>query len=130
MKIQRIVVGMSLACGIVGPVQAKTLLSGPVYGGLGQTHVACVVVNAGTAPIHFVTTELLGQYVAPLPLNYNDCRVSLLPGAICSFQAATLDHQATACKVSIMEAKTNVRGTMMALSPVPTNANLSAADLR
>src|ERR1043166_4256670 len=99
MKIQRIVVGMSLACGIVGPVQAKTLLSGPVYGGLGQAHVAGVVVNAGTAPIHFVTTELLGQYVAPLPLTYNDCRVSLLPGAICSFQAATLDHQATACKV-------------------------------
>ena len=130
MRVRRILAGMVVACGIVGTVQADTLISGPVYGGLGQTHVACVVVNAGTAPIHFVTTELLGQYVAPLPLNYNDCRVSLLPGAICSFQAATLDHQATACKVSIVEAKTNVRGTMMALSPVPTNANVSEADLR
>ena len=130
MRVRRILAGMVVACGIVGTVQADTLISGPVYGGLGQNHVACVVINAGTAPIHFVATELLGQYVAPLLLNYNDCRASLLPGAICSFQAATLDHQATACKVSIAEAKTNVRGTMMALNPMPTNANLSEADLR
>jgi hypothetical protein len=130
MRIQRVLGGIVVACGLAGSVQADTLLSGPVYGGLDQDHVACQVVNAGTAPITFVTTDLLGQYVSPLPLNYNDCLGRpLLPGAICSFQAATVDHQATACKVIIREAKTNVRGTMVALSG-PDNVNLSEADLR
>ena len=140
MKIQRILGGIVMACGMVGTVQAGTLTSGPVYGGESQDHVACVVVNVGAAPITFVKTELIGQFVNPLPTNFNDCLGSLLlPGAICSFQAATVDHQGVACKVIILEDKKNVRGTMMALSPVlgvqgedhlPANSNLSESDLR
>jgi hypothetical protein len=117
--------GIALACGMAGTVQAATILaSGPVYGGPSQQQVACEVVNVGTTPITFVKTELLGQFQAPLPLNFNDCidgnGASLEPNATCNFQAAA-GNQATACKVIILEAKTNVRGTTVALSPRMTS---------
>ena len=75
--------GVALACGMVGTVEAaSSLASGPVSGGNSQQQVACTVVNAGTAPIHFIKTELVGQFKAPLDQNFNDCtnRESLLPG--------------------------------------------------
>ena len=139
MRIQRLLVGLVLACGMGGTVQAATLSSGPVFGGVSQDHVACVVANVSPAPITFVKTELLGQFASPLPQNFNDCVGQLLlPGAICSFQAATVDSQAVACKVTILEVKKNIRGTMMALSPIPgtpgddhlpANSNLSESAL-
>jgi hypothetical protein len=114
-----------LMCGMAGAAEAQSLLaSGPVFGGNSQQQVACQIVNAGTSPIHFITTELLGQFKAPLDQNFNDCtnRESLLPGSTCTFQAdvnvqGTAPHQAVSCKVIIAEAKTNVRGTMVALDP-------------
>jgi len=129
--------GIALACGMAGTAEAASVLaSGPVFGGNSQQQVACEVVNAGTAPIHFVSTELLGQFKAPLDQNFNDCtnRNSLLPGATCSFQAdvntqGTAPHQAVSCKVVITEAKTNVRGTMVALDPL-LGRPLSQTDLR
>lgn len=129
--------GIALACGMAGTAKAASVLaSGPILGGESQQQVACVVVNAGTVPIHFVSTELLGQFKAPLDQNFNDCtnRGSLLPGATCSFQAdvntqGTAPHQAVSCKVVITEAKTNVRGTMVALDPL-LGRPLSQTDLR
>lgn len=119
--------GIALACGMAGTADAATLMaSGPVAGGDNQGQVACLVVNVGSAPIHFVTTQLVGQFRADLEQNFNDCtnRASLMPGATCSFQAdvnaqGTSPHQPTSCKVTISESKANasVRGTMVALDP-------------
>jgi hypothetical protein len=113
---------------------ASTLTSGPVVGGQRQQQVACVVVNLGSTPITFVTKQLVGEFKAPLTLNFNDCGATLLPGGFCSFQAnvntqGTAPHQAVSCKVVILEAKTNVRGTMVALDPAGGRP-LSETDLR
>ena len=127
--------GIVLACGMAGTAQAaSTLASGPVVGGQQQERVACVVVNLGGAPITFLTRQLVGQFKAPLTLNFSDCGATLLPGAFCSFQAnvnnqGTAPNQAASCKVVILEAKTNVRGTMVALDPAQGRP-LSQTDLR
>ena len=127
--------GIVLACGMAGTAQAaSTLASGPVFGGQQQQQVACVVVNLGGAPITFLTRQLVGQFKAPLTLNFNDCGATLGKGAFCSFQAnvntqGTAPHQAASCKVVIREAKTNVRGTMVALDPA-LGRPLSQTDLR
>ena len=115
--------GVALACGMAGTAQAaSTLASGPVVGGQDQATVACVVVNLGSTPITFLTEQLVGQFKSPLTLNFNDCGAALRAGATCSFQAnvndqGTAPNQAASCKVVILEAKTNVRGTMVALDP-------------
>ena len=127
--------GVALACGMAGTAQAaSTLASGPVFGGKQQEIVACEVVNLGSTPITFITKQLVGQFKAPLTLNFSDCGATLLPGAFCSFQAnvntqGTAPHQAASCKVVIQEAKTNVRGTMVALDPA-LGRPLSQTDLR
>jgi hypothetical protein len=127
--------GIVLACGMAGTAQADSILaSGPVFGGQQQQQVACVVVNLGSSQITFVTRELAGQYKTPLTPNFDDCQPTLKPGAFCSFQAdvnaqGTAPHQAASCKVVIVEAKTNVRGTMLALDPAKGRP-LSQTDLR
>jgi len=127
--------GVVLACGMAGTAQAaSTLASGPVFGGKQQQTVACVVVNLGSTPISFVTKQLVGQFKVPLTTNFDDCGAKLLSGATCSFQAnvndqGTAPHQAASCKVVILEAKTNVRGTMVALDPA-LGRPLSQTDLR
>jgi hypothetical protein len=127
--------GITLACGMAGTAQAASILaSGPVLGGQRQQQVACEVVNLGSTPITFVTKQLLGEFKAPLTLNFDGCGATLLPGAFCSFQAnvntqGTAPHQAASCKVVILEAKTNVRGTMVALDPA-LGRPLSQTDLR
>jgi hypothetical protein len=127
MRIQRVLAGIALACGVVGTVQADTLASGPVYGGPTQKRVACQVFNGGTTPITFVSTEISSQFLASVPLTFNNCGTALAPNRICTFQAAAND-QAFACKARVNEAKTNVRGTMAALNSAA--AALSEADLR
>jgi hypothetical protein len=131
MKLQLILTGIVLACSMAGTVQAASLLaSGVVYGGPDQTHVACEVVNMSNTPITFVKKELVGQFQAPLSLNFDDCGTALAPNRICSFQAAA-DQEAAACKVIIKQAKTDVRGTMVALTgPADSTFPLSEADLR
>ena len=127
--------GAVLACGMAGTAQAASILaSGPVVWGQEQEQVACVVVNLGSTPITFLTKQLVGQFKARLTLNFNDCGVTLLPSATCSFQAnvntqGTAPNQAVSCKVVIVEAKTNVRGTMVALDPA-LGRPLSQTDLR
>ena len=127
MKMQRLLSGIVLACGLVGTVQADTLASGPVYGGPSQNRVACQVFNAGNTPITFVSTRISSQFNASVPLTFNNCGASLAPNRICTFQATASD-QAFSCKALINEAKTNVRGTMAALNS--SNDALSEADLR
>jgi len=116
---------------MAGTVQATSLLaSGVVYGGPDQTHVACEVVNMSNTPITFVKKDLVGQFQAPLPLNFDDCGIELEPNGICTFQAAT-GSQAAACKVTINQSKTNVRGTIVALTgPAANPIPLSESDLR
>jgi hypothetical protein len=126
-RMSRLLSGIVLAGTMVGTVQAGTIASGPVYGGPRQGQVACTVVNVSSARVNFTRTQLLGQFVAPLPLNFNDCGASLEPNETCSFQAAA-GNQATSCKVSILEANTTIRATLLALSL--TNENLSEAALR
>jgi hypothetical protein len=127
--------GIVLASGMAGTAQADSILaSGPVFGGQQQAQVACVVVNLGSTPITFVTKELVGEFKAPLTQNFDDCAAKLGSGAFCSFQAnvntqGTAPHQAVSCKVVIVEAKTNVRGTMLALDPAHGRP-LSQTDLR
>ena len=129
--------GIALAFGMVGTVEAASqLASGPVFGGNSEGQVACLVVNTGSVPVHFNSTQLVGQFKGSLDQNFNDCtsRQSLVPGAMCSFQAdvnaqGTGPHQAVSCKVVITEAKTNVRGTMVALDPL-LGRPLSQTDLR
>src|SRR3954468_717005 len=80
--------GVVLACGMAGTAQAaSTLGSGPVFGGKQQQTVACVVVNLGSAPITFLTKQLVGQFKGNLTLNFSDCGATLQPGATCSIQA-------------------------------------------
>jgi hypothetical protein len=127
--------GIVLASGMTGTAQAdSTLASGPVFGGQQQQQVACVIVNLGSTPITFVTKELVGQYKASLIPNFDDCQPTLGKGAFCSFQAnvntqGTAPNQGASCKVVILEAKTNVRGTMLALDPAHGRP-LSQTDLR
>ena len=127
--------GIVLACGMAGTAQAaSTLASGPVFGGKQQKIVACEVVNLGSTPITFLTEQLVGQFKSPLTLNFNDCGAALRPGATCSFQAnvndqGTAPNQVASCKVVIREAKTNVRGTMVAIDPA-LGRPLSQTDLR
>jgi hypothetical protein len=127
--------GIVLACGMAGTAQAaSTLASGPVVGGQDQTRVACVVVNLGSTPITFQAKQLMGQFKAPLTQDFDDCHTSLRAGATCSFQAnvnnqGTAPNQPASCKVVILEAKTNVRGTMVALDPAGGRP-LSQTDLR
>src|SRR4051812_25602112 len=127
--------GIVLACGTAGTAQAaSTLASGPVLGGQQQQQVACVVVNLGSTPITFLTKQLAGQFKNPPTLNFDDCRAKLPAGATCSFQAnvnqqGTGPNQAASCKVVIREAKTNVRGTMVAIDPA-LGRPLSQTDLR
>jgi len=81
-------------------------------------------------PITFVKKELVGQYQAPLPFDFDDCGTALEPNGICTFQAAAV-RQAAACKVIINQARTNVRGTLVALTGPPGNPTpLSESDLR
>jgi hypothetical protein len=132
---KRVLSGIVLACGMAGTAQAaSTLASGPVFGGQQQAQVACAVVNLGSTPITFVKKQLVGQFKAPLTLNFDDCGATLRPSGTCSFQAnvntqGTAPNQATSCKVIIVEAKTNVRGTMVALDPA-LGRPLSQTDLR
>jgi hypothetical protein len=127
--------GIVLACGMAGTAQAaSTLASGPVFGGKQQQQVACEVVNLGSTPITFLTKQLAGQFKNPLTLDFDDCGAKLPAGATCSFQAnvntqGTAPNQAASCKVVILEAKTNVRGTMVALDPA-LGRPLSQTDLR
>jgi hypothetical protein len=127
--------GIILACGMAGTAQAaSTLASGPVVGGQDQATVACVVVNLGSTPITFLTEQLVGQFKGILTQNFNDCGAALRPGATCSFQAnvndqGTAPNQVASCKVVIREAKTNVRGTMVAIDPAKGRP-LSQTDLR
>ena len=122
--------GIVFVCGMAGVVQAATLESGVDYGGPNQTHVACEVVNMSSAPIHFVKIEVIGQYNGSLKPFYDDCGMSLGQGGVCSFQAPAV-REAAACKVIIKEAKTDVHGTMVALSdPVGDPSPLSESDLR
>ncbi|NOT57659.1 MAG: hypothetical protein HOP18_23895 [Deltaproteobacteria bacterium] len=127
MKMQRMFLGLALACGMVGTVQADTLASGTVYGGRTQTRVACQVFNAGNTPISFASTQIFSQFQAPVPQTFNNCGTALAANRICTFQAAAND-QAFSCKVQILQVKTNVRGTMTALNflAIP----LSESDLR
>ena len=114
--------GIVLACGMAGTAQAaSTLLSAPVVGGQQQARVACVLVNWGPTPITFVTKKLVGQFTALTP-DFDGCGASLGKNSTCSFQTnvnvpGAAPHQATSCKVVIVEAKTNVRGIMVALIP-------------
>ena len=127
---QLLLSGIVFVCGMAGTVQAATLTSGVVYGGPSQNHVACGVVNLSNAPITFVKTEIVGQYQGFLPLNFNNCGHELAPNSMCSFQAAAV-REAAACKVVIIQAKTDVRGTMVALGGTAGNPfPLSEADLR
>jgi len=48
--------GIVFACGMAGTVQAANLGSGPVYGGPGQSHVACQVANVGNTAITLRST--------------------------------------------------------------------------
>lgn len=124
--------GIVFVCGMAGAVQAATLESGIVYGGPSQTHVACEVVNMSNAPIHFVKKELIGQYHGTLDHEhfFDDCDTALGPNGMCTFQAAAV-REAAACKVIIKEAKTDVHGTMVALTdPVGDPFPLSESDLR
>lgn len=127
MKMQRVLSGLALACGLVGSVQADSLLaSGPVYGGPTQNHVACTIFNAGTTPITFVARVISSQSLASVPLTFNNC-TTLEPNRICTFQTAA-SNQAYSCKAFIIQATTDVRGTMVALTPA--NTVLSEAALR
>ena len=129
--------GIVLTCGMAGTAQAaSTLLSGPVLGGQQQTRVACEVVNLGSTSITFITKQLVGEFSGVLDQDFKGCGATLAPGAFCNFQAnvnnqnpPTAPHQATSCKVVILEAKTNVRGTMVALDPAGGRP-LSQTDLR
>jgi hypothetical protein len=128
--------GIVLACAMAGTVQADSLLAtGVVYGGPGMNRVACEVVNMGTTPITFLTKQLVGQFNGNLPKDFDDCFGSLVPNGICTFQAA-VGNQGVSCKVVIVQPKTNVRGTLQALSPLNnannphTSAPLSESDLR
>ena len=127
--------GIVLACGMAGTAEAaSTLASGPVLGGQQQERVACVVVNLGSTPITFLTKQLVGQFKGNLTQDFSDCGTKLRPGATCSFQAnvnnqGTAPNQAASCKVVILEAKTNVRGTMVAIDPA-LGRPLSQTDLR
>ena len=122
--------GIVFVCGMAGTVQAATLASSTVYGGPRQDHAACVVVNMSNAPITFVKTQLVGQFRGFLPLNFNGCGTELAPNGICSFQAAAV-HEAVACKVIINQAKTNVRGHMVALfGPVDDPFQLQSFSLQ
>jgi hypothetical protein len=122
---------------MAGTAQAdSTLASGPVIGGQQQQQVACVVVNLSSAPITFVTKELVGQYSGVLKTNFDDCGTTLGQGRFCSFQAnvnaqtpPVAPNQGVSCKAVIQEAKTNVRGTMLALNPA-NGPPLSQTDLR
>jgi hypothetical protein len=127
MRIQRVLTGIVLACGMIGTVQAATLASGPVFGGPSQDHVACQVFNVGNTPITFVSTEFFNQSGRAIPLTFDNCGESLASNSICTFQAAA-GNQAYGCKVRINEGKANVRGTMAALTS--SNVLLSEADLR
>jgi hypothetical protein len=126
--------GIVLASGMAGTAQAdSTLASGPVFGGKLQQRVACVVVNLGSTPITFVTKELVGQYSALKP-DFDDCKATLGKGEYCSFQTnvnvpGVAPNQGASCKVVILEAKTNVRGTMLALDPA-NGRPLTQTDLR
>jgi hypothetical protein len=129
--------GIVLASGMAGTAQAaSTLASGPVFGGQQEEQVACVIVNLGSTPITFVTKELVGEFTGVLKPNFDGCQPTLREGAYCSFQAnvniqvpPVAPHQATSCKVVILEAKTNVRGTTFALDPAKGRP-LSQTDLR
>jgi hypothetical protein len=127
--------GIVLACGMAGTAQAaSTLLSAPVVGGQQQARVACVLVNWNpTTSINFVTKELVGQFTALTP-DFDNCGASLGKKSTCSFQTnvnvpGAAPHQAASCKVVILEAKTNVRGIMVALDPAGGRP-LSQTDLR
>lgn len=129
-----------LASGMTVTAQAASLLaSDVVYGGPEMNQVACEVANMGSTPITFLTKQLVGQFNSNLPKNFDDCLGSLGPNKICTFQAA-VGNQGVSCKVIIAEAKTNIRGTLTALSPLSFStdpaltadqkAPLSEAELR
>lgn len=132
MRLPRLLTGIVLACSMAGTVQAaSTLTSGLVYGGPDQTHAACQVVNLSNAPITFVKKQIVGHFGGLLPLNFDDCGTALAPNGVCTFQAATPGSQGAACKFIINQARTNVRGTMVALTgDLATPTPLSESDIR
>ena len=105
--------GIVFAYGMAGTVQAATLSSGPIYGGPSQTRVVCSVINMGTAPFAFVGNNVIfSSFNGSVPLSFNDCAGSLLPGGICTSQAVAAGNQAYACKVTTNGG--TVRATMRA----------------
>jgi hypothetical protein len=131
--------GIVLASGMTGTVQAdSTLISGPLLGGVEQNHVICELVNAGSTPIHILSNQFVGNFSGVFPfLFFDNCEAATLsPGAFCNFQANVNDqpgvapNQSTLCKVVILESKTNVRGTIVAVNPHIGLPPLDRADLR
>jgi len=131
--------GIVLASGMVGTAQAaSTLISGPLLGGPLQNHVTCLIVNAGPTPITILSNQFVGNFSGVLPIVFFDnCkRASLAPGGFCNFQANVNDqpgvapNQSTLCKVVILEPKTNVRGTIVAVNPDINLPPLDRSDLR
>ncbi|MFO1418143.1 MAG: hypothetical protein U1E83_05685 [Methylotetracoccus sp.] len=129
MKTSQALSGFLLAAGMGNAAQAVNLESGVVFGGPGQTHVACLLVNSGNAPVTLLTRQLVGQFSGVLKPTYDDCGKTLEPNRICSFQVPTATNESASCKVVIRQDTKDVRGTMMSLGD-PVDAPLSQSDLR
>jgi hypothetical protein len=88
---------------------ATTLAAGAIFGGPTQNTAVCYLYNAGGSPVSVSGSQIVQQFIGPVPLTVNQCGASLVAGGICGIAANAAPH---ACKFVISPDGGAVRGTL------------------
>jgi hypothetical protein len=91
---------------------AAMLATGGVYGGPSQKYVYCYLFNAGPTTLTFSTDRYYGilnqsgQAVSPWTA------ASIAPNKTLAIGASIANNTTYACRIGLVQAKTNARGTL------------------
>jgi hypothetical protein len=90
---------------------AATLAAGAIFGGPTQNTAVCYLYNAGGSPVSVSGSQIVQQFIGPVPLTVNQCGASLVAGGICGIAANAVNNAPYACKFVISDGVA-VRGTL------------------
>jgi hypothetical protein len=91
---------------------ATTLAAGAIFGGPTQNTAVCYLYNAGGSPVSVSGSQIVQQFIGPVPLTINQCDVPLVAGGICGIAANAANNAPYACKFVISPDGGAVRGTL------------------
>jgi hypothetical protein len=112
MSLALIATALLFLCPIRLSHAAAVLATGGVYGGPSQKYVYCYVFNAGSKTLTFSTDRYYGilnqsgQAVSPWTAT------SIAPNKTLAIGASIANNTTYACRIGLVQAKTNARGTL------------------